>query len=69
MLQTLTDWFRYLFVPKRPRVSGADPSTSLPCEWCEEVKPTTLEEVWSEVYPAGKIRRLCQECSESCAGG
>lgn len=54
--------------PKKERVHGADPSDALACDWCKEIKYTTVNEVWCEADPTGRLVRMCQNCSESCAG-
>lgn len=53
---------------EQARVSGANPATDLPCEWCQEVKPTAVHELWSKSDPKGYFRRLCGACVERCAG-
>ena len=55
--------------PRRPRFTGADPQTTLPCKWCEEVKLTTIEEVWCIADPSGHLVRLCPDCQKGCAAG
>ena len=52
----------------KKRVSGAEPRDDLPCTWCKQVQRTTVNEIWCEANPTGYLRRLCKECSESCAG-
>lgn len=51
------------------RVSGLEPSTSLRCEWCHEVGPTTVSSVWSKAFPEGRRVRLCSQCASMCGGG
>lgn len=61
---------RLNYIEKRlGRFSGADPQTTLKCEACEEVVPTTISEVWSEAHPEGRLERLCKQCVEACAAG
>jgi hypothetical protein len=55
------------FFRGRQRVSGADPQTQLPCEWCHKILPTTTEEIWSNAFPAGRLVRLCASCASKCA--
>ena len=54
---------------ERPRFSGCDPQTVLPCENCKEVKPTTIGEVWCEADPTGRLVRVCAECEGGFAAG
>lgn len=51
------------------RRTRLEPSAMLPCEWCHEVKPTTLGAIWSLADPKGRLVRLCEECTSCCAGG
>jgi uncharacterized protein (TIGR02996 family) len=60
---------RKMGVDRRPRFSDVEPREDVPCAWCEKVKPTTLNEIWCEADPAGRLTRLCAECGSCCAGG
>ncbi len=51
------------------RITGQRQKDDVPCEWCDTVKPTTIEEVWSEANPEGRLVRICKDCGGSCAGG
>lgn len=68
-LRFLQWWRRLLARGVRPRVHNASRSHCKPCEWCEQVKSTSLNEVWSEADPAGYIVRICDDCRSSCAAG
>lgn len=61
-------WRLYWRVQRR-RVTGANPQRYERCEWCHDVKFTTVEEVWCRADPAGRLVRLCRDCASSCAGG
>jgi hypothetical protein len=54
---------------KRKRVNRILPSTDEDCEWCNQVKPTTMGEVWSNADVIGHLVRGCEECTSRCAGG
>jgi hypothetical protein len=62
-------FWRLYWGKTRQRISGARPSTTAPCDWCHEVRPTTISEVWSEASPEGRLVRLCEECGAMCGGG
>lgn len=51
------------------RITGAEPRADLTCDWCEQIKHTTIEEIWTEANPTGRLVRLCQDCGETCDGG
>jgi hypothetical protein len=51
------------------RITGAEPSNMLQCENCKEIKSTTLEEIWSNAYPEGYLRRICHDCSIGYSAG
>lgn len=61
--------WRRLFGQGWFRVSGDDPSTVLPCDWCGDVGPTTIDEIWSGAFPDGSMKRLCENCKLKCARG
>ncbi len=61
-------YFINLFSPKKRRVHDAEPREDLLCEWCEEVKHTTINEIWCRADPTGHLTRLCDNCREGCAG-
>lgn len=52
---------------KRNRVSGVDPRGDVPCEWCKNQCLTTINEIWSEAKPEGRLVRLCKNCLDGCA--
>jgi len=51
------------------RVHAEDQRDDLPCDWCGEIRLTTVNEIWSEAFPVGWLCRLCEECGSGCAGG
>jgi hypothetical protein len=52
----------------KKRVHGEAPMDDLPCDWCHEVKHTTVNEIWCEADPSGYLRRLCDDCCSHCVG-
>lgn len=66
-LRLLGMGFANEYMDKWFRVSGVDPTNLMPCDMCRKIKPTTIEEVWSNAYPVGRLRRMCRECGEGHA--
>ena len=57
------------FEKQLERVTGKNKKLDLPCDWCSQTKETTIEEVWCEADPRGRLVRICKDCGNGCAEG
>ena len=66
-----TGWFvramRILFGQSWGRLSSVRPKLGS-CEWCHAYTLTALHEIWTRADHTGRMKRLCGDCAESCAG-
>jgi transcription elongation factor Elf1 len=73
-LWPLVHWIRAQFSsPNSLRASSLSTGEHLesvfPCEFCNEVKLTTIVAVWSQANPEKRLYRVCENCREGFAGG